>query len=89
VLCALIDLRQVVLNKLYPLIEATLVKPAQVGHVDLQPPQAPFTERLGLGKEEESTRKIITNVVQVWRDWVCSTTEVHVVGEVEGISQEL
>jgi hypothetical protein len=57
--------------------------------MDLQPPQATFTEGLGLGEEEESTRKIVADVVQVWRDRVCSATEVHIVGEVELITQEL
>jgi len=79
----------VVLNKLYPFVKAALVIPTQVGQVYLQPPQAPFTERFGFGEEEESTGKIVTDMVQMWRDWVCSTTEVHVVREVEFISQEL
>ena len=86
---ALIDIRQVIINKLYSLVKTTLVKPAQIGQVYLQPPQAPLTERLGFGKEEKSTRKIVADVVQVRGDWVCSTTKVHIVGEVESISQEL
>lgn len=78
-----------VLYKLYSLVETTLVEPAQVGEMDLQPSQATFTERLSLGEEKESTRKIVANVVQVWWDGVCSATEVHVVGEVEFVTQEL
>lgn len=78
-----------VLNKLYSLIEATLVESAQVCQMDLQPPQTTLTKGLGLGEEEEPTRKIVTDVVQVWRDGVCSATEVHVVREVELVAQEL
>ena len=85
-LCAIVDIHQLIFNILHSLIEAALVKSAQVGQMDLQPPQATFTEGLSLGEEKESTRKIVTNVVQVRWDRVCSTTEVHVVGEVELIT---
>jgi len=78
-----------VLNKLDSLVEAALVKSAQVGQMDLQPLQATFTKGPGLGEAKKPTRKIITDLVQVWWDWVCSTTKVHVVGEVEFICQEL
>ena len=57
--------------------------------MDLQPPQPTFTQGLSFGEEKESTRKIVTDVIQVWWDRVCPTTEVHVVGEVEPVTQEL
>lgn len=88
-LCAVVDIRQVILDKLRSFVKATLVKSAQIRQMDLQPSQATLTERFGFGKKEKPTRKIVTDVVQVWRDWVCSTTEIHVVREIEPIAQEL
>lgn len=57
--------------------------------MDLQPSQATFADGFSLCEEEEPTRKIITNVVQVWWDGVRSATEVQVVGEVKFVAQEL
>ena len=88
-LYAIVDIRQVVLYELYSLVEATLIETAQVGQMDLQPPQAAFTERLSLCEEKESTRKVVTDVVQVRWDGVRPATEVHVVREIELVTQEL
>lgn len=88
-LCAIVDIRQTILSKLYSLVEATLVISAQVRQMDFQPPQATLTEGLSFGEEEEATREIVTDVVQMWWNGVCSTTEVHIVGKVEFVTQEL
>ena len=47
------------------------------------PSQTGLAERLALGKCEETTTQVLTQMVQVGRNGVGTPTEVHVVGIVE------
>ena len=53
----------------------------------MEPPPATPAKGLSLGKEKESVRKTVANVVQVWWDRVYPAAETHVVGEVELTAQ--
>ena len=70
-------------------VEAGLVETVQVGQVDLEPSETAFAERFRFCEFEQTTREIITDVVQMGREGVGTSTEIDVVGEVEGISEEL
>lgn len=71
------------------LVEGGFVVSVQVGQVNLEPAQAANSERLGLAEEEKATGEIVTDVVQMRWKGVCAATEVQVVWEVEGITDEL
>ena len=70
-------------------VETALVEPVQVGKMNLQPTQATFTERFCFCEHQKTTGQVITNVTQMRRDGVCSSTEVKVMRLVECVSQEL
>ena len=70
-------------------VEAGLVEPVQVGQVDLEPSETAFAERFRFCELEQATGEIVADVVQMGRKGVGTSTEIDVVGEVEGISEEL
>jgi hypothetical protein len=89
VLSAIINIIKVLMHKLHTLIEVSLVEAGQVSAMNLKPTETALAEGLSIGEEQQSARQIITNMVQVGRNRVCTATEVKVVWEVECIGQEL
>ena len=86
---AVVDVVEMVVDKLDALVEARLVVPVQVGQVDFQPPQTPRAERLRLSEEEQPAAEVVADVAQVRRDGICAPTEVDVMREVDGVAKEL
>jgi hypothetical protein len=66
-----------------------LVVAIKIGQMNFEPPKALNTQRLTLRKNEQRTAQVIANVVQMWRNGVCTAAEVQVVGHVDSIAQEL
>lgn len=88
-LSAVIDLLQMVVHPGDTLVEAGLVVTVQVGQMDLQPAQSTLAQRLSLGKLQQPSTQIIANMVQIGRDGVSTSTEIDVVREIQGITNEL
>ena len=57
--------------------------------MDLEPSEPAFAERFCFCEFEEATGKVVADVIQMGREGVGTSTEIDVVGEVEGISEEL
>ena len=70
-------------------VEAGLVETVQVGQVDFEPSKTAFAERFRFCEFEQATREVVADVVQMGREGVGAATEIDVVGEVEGVSEEL
>ena len=77
------------MHELHALVETRLVVPVQVREVVLDPPQPALAERLRLVEQERVTAKVVTDVAQVGRGRVRAATEVEVVWQTKGITQEL
>ncbi len=84
-----VNVVDVVVNKLHSLFEGALVVTVQVGAVNFEPPQTCLSKRPRFTEFQQSTAKIITDVVQMWRDGVCTTSEVKIMGHIDGVTQEL
>lgn len=71
------------------LVETVFVKTECVGQVNFQPIETFLAERFAVGKRKETSRKVVADVGQIRRYGVASSSEVHVVWEVKGFSDEL
>ena len=84
-----VHIGEVLVDESDSVVEAGLVEPVQVGQVDLEPSETAFAERFCFGEFEQATREVVADVVQMGREGVGAATEIDVVGEVEGVSEEL
>lgn len=89
VLRAVVDFVQTLMNPFYSLVKVGLVEAVETSQVDLEPPQSSLAERLRLREHEEATTEVITDMAEMGRQRVCTSTEVDVVWEIDVIAQEL
>ena len=83
--CGVNHFVDVVHSKLFTFGNASLVEPSQVCNLDFQPSQATGPERLGLAEEKKSSTVVGSHLVEIGRERVSTTTEVHVVREIESL----
>ena len=57
--------------------------------MNLEPSQAAGGQRLRLVEQEQATTEIVADVAQVGWDGVRTSAEIEVVGQVEGVAEEL
>mmetsp|Transcript_79690 Transcript_79690/g.221753 ORF Transcript_79690/g.221753 Transcript_79690/m.221753 type:complete len:703 (+) Transcript_79690:386-2494(+) len=65
------------------LVEWQFVLSEQIGHTDLKPEEPVVAQRFGLREHQEPSAYIVAHMVQVRRDRVGATAEVHVVRKVQ------
>jgi hypothetical protein len=71
------------------LIERRLVETAQIGELDLQPAKAVLAQGARFGKLEQTTAKVVAEVVQMRRHRVHSPSKVEVEGKIYHIILKL
>lgn len=76
-------------DKLNSLVEATFVVTIQVCQMDFQPTETTFSQRFLFAEFQKPTTQVISNVTEMRRKRVRASTEVNIVGEVYGVTQEL
>lgn len=70
------NLCQMLHGPFFALIEASLVITENVGEMDFEPSQSAHAEGPLIGKLEQTATQVITDVVEIRRDWVRPTAEV-------------
>ena len=78
VLCAVIDIIEATHHKFHALVKTSLVKPIQVGKMNLKPTQTAFAERFCFCKLQKATGQVIANVTQMRGNGVRASTEIDV-----------
>ena len=85
----IVDVLEVLHRVRFALVKARLVVAGHVGHVNLEPAETSFTERLRVREPKDAATHVVTDVRKVGRDRVGATAEVEVVREVELLVEEL
>jgi len=57
--------------------------------VDFEPPQTALAERFCFRKLQKTATEVITNVIEMRRDGISTSTEIEIVREVDFIAEEL
>ncbi len=57
--------------------------------MNLEPPEATFTQGLSIRELEKATREIIADVIEMGRDGIGAPTEVQIVGQIDRVTKEL
>lgn len=57
--------------------------------MDFHPPKPALTKRFCFAENKQPTGEIITDMIQVRRDRVSTTSEVNIVGQIECVAQKL
>lgn len=71
------------------IFETSFVETTKIRKMNLQPLESVFTQWFPIIKLQEPPRKVVSNVVQIWRDWVSTASEINVMRKVEFVMQEL
>ena len=86
---AVIDIFKVLFYPMDPLVKISFVITVQICQMNFEPAKSTYTQRFSYFKLQQTPGKIVTNVAQMWRNGVCTSSEIQVVGEIESVTKEL